>query len=230
MPIRLLLAILLTAAATATVIVPAATAADCRVVDPELQGFYEGGCRNGLAHGVGTARGAAEYSGGFRKGLKHGHGVKTWAWGDRYEGGFANDRKQGAGMYIWGAGSPWAGERFVGEYVADQREGPGSYFWPNGDRFDGLWKADRRYGYSAMEQRRQVAEAAQAAALVPGAQVCAWADAGLGRRVLRVGRIEPDGEQGLAVRLTHVEGDGTAADPRAGSVVSAAAGEWMPCL
>lgn len=221
MSIRPLLAILLAAAATSVV------AADCRVVDPELQGFYEGGCRNGLAHGTGTARGEAEYTGEFRKGLKHGQGVKTWAWGDRYEGGFREDRKHGRGMYVWGPGSPWAGERYVGDYVADRREGSGTYFWPNGDRFDGQWKADGRYGYSVMEQRREVAGAAQAAALVPGAQVCAWADAGPGQRVLRVGRIEPAGEQGLAVRLTQVEGD---AGPQAGSLVAAAPGEWRPCL
>lgn len=229
MPVRTFLTILLTAFAT-TFTAAGAAAADCRVVDPELQGFYEGGCRNGLAHGTGTARGEAAYSGGFRNGLKHGHGVKTWAWGDRYEGGFLDDRKHGAGMYVWGPGSPWAGERYVGEYVADRREGRGTYFWPNGDRFDGQWKEDGRYGHSAMEQRRQVAEAAQAAALVPGAQVCAWAGDGIGRRVLQVGRIEPVGEQGLAVRLTRVEGDAVAPGPGAGSLVPATSGEWRPCL
>ncbi|MEO8008095.1 MAG: hypothetical protein ABI728_06190, partial [Betaproteobacteria bacterium] len=91
-----------------------AMAAECKVVDPELQGHYEGGCKNGLAHGHGVARGTAQYEGDFRKGLKHGKGLKTWSWGDRYEGGFVEDRRQGRGMYVWGAQSPWAGERFVG--------------------------------------------------------------------------------------------------------------------
>lgn len=230
---RILLAYLLATVAAATfapTTFAATTAAACRVVDPELQGFYQGGCRNGLAHGTGTARGEAEYSGGFRKGLKHGHGVKTWAWGDRYQGGFRDDRKHGRGMYLWGAGSPWAGERYVGEYLADRREGQGTYFWPNGDRFDGQWKADRRYGYSAMEQRRQATEAARARAFVPGVQVCAWEEAGAGRRVLRVGQIEAVAQQDMTVRLTQVQGDAGAGDPGAGSLVSAGPGEWVPCL
>jgi len=74
---------------------PGAIADDCKVVDPELQDYYKGGCRNGLAHGKGYARGTAEYEGGFRKGLKHGQGVKTWPWGDRYEGEFVADRLAG---------------------------------------------------------------------------------------------------------------------------------------
>ena len=95
--------------ALALLLLPIASlAADCRVLDPELQGAYEGGCRKGLAHGEGVATGSAEYRGEFRNGMKHGTGVKTWAWGDRYEGGFVNDRKSGKGMYTWGAGSPWA--------------------------------------------------------------------------------------------------------------------------
>ena len=164
---------------------PASAASDCRVVDPELQGSYSGGCRNGLAHGQGVARGTAEYQGEFRNGLKHGNGVKTWPWGDRYEGGFANDRKNGKGMYVWGDNSPWAGERYVGDYVADQRQGHGTYFWPNGDRFEGVWKEDRRYGYTAMELRREAAEVARKQAMKPGEQVCSWAQSGRDRRSLR---------------------------------------------
>lgn len=52
----------------------ASLAADCRVIDPELQGTYAGGCRKGLAHGEGVAIGSAEYRGGFRNGMKHGAG------------------------------------------------------------------------------------------------------------------------------------------------------------
>ena len=107
---------------------PSALAADCRVLDPELHGFYEGGCKNGLAHGDGVATGSAEYRGEFRKGMKDGKGVKTWPWGDRYEGSFAADRRSGKGMYIWGKASQWAGERYVGDYVADQRHGQGTYY------------------------------------------------------------------------------------------------------
>src|SRR3954463_11418265 len=78
---------------------PVVRAANCGVTDPELKGFYEGGCRNGLAEGDGFAHGSAEYEGEFHKGLKHRRGVKTWPWPDPYDGEFVNERHQGKGMY-----------------------------------------------------------------------------------------------------------------------------------
>src|SRR5258708_12794013 len=77
-----------------------AFAADCRVIDPELQDLYEGGCRNGLANGTGYARGTAQYQGEFRKGLKHGKGVKTSAWADRYAGGFVYAPTTAKSIYV----------------------------------------------------------------------------------------------------------------------------------
>ena len=219
--------------ALALLLLPIASlAADCRVLDPELQGAYEGGCRKGLAHGEGVATGSAEYRGEFRNGMKHGTGVKTWAWGDRYEGGFVTDRKSGKGMYTWGAGSPWAGERFVGDYAADQRDGLGTYYWPNGDRFEGVWKKDQRYGYSAMEQRRQTAAAARSGALRPGVQVCSWGHTGIAYKVLRVGKIEAAEGNTLGVRLLRLEGlpqavSGNNLQP--GMLLEAVAGDWDPC-
>lgn len=207
--------------------------AECRVIDPELQGSYEGGCRNGLADGYGTARGEAEYEGAFRKGHKHGQGVKTWSWGDRYEGGFRDDRRHGKGVYVWGAGSPWAGERYEGDYVADQREGQGAYYWPNGDRFEGQWKADLRYGQSAMEIRRRAAAKALDEAMVPGIQVCSWGKIGIAHSVLRIGQVEAVTENGLQIRLVRTEGapevtgNGGA---KPGDLLTGLAAEWLPCL
>lgn len=51
--------------------------AGCRVLDPELAGDYQGGCKAGLAEGVGHASGAARYVGEFREGKKHGRGTYT---------------------------------------------------------------------------------------------------------------------------------------------------------
>ncbi len=211
---------------------PLATLADCRVADPELQGFYQGGCKNGLAHGYGYARGTAEYEGEFRKGLKDGKGVKTWAWGDRYEGGFLDDRRHGKGMYVWGAGSPWAGERFVGEYSADKRQGMGTYYWPNGDRFEGVWKEDRRYGHTAMEQRREAAAKARSAAMQAGTQVCSWGQTGIAYKVLRVGQVETFEGNALQVRLVRLEGvpqaiSGSNLQP--GMLLDTPASDWTPC-
>ena len=210
----------------------ATVGADCKVVDPELQIFYQGGCKKGLAHGDGYARGTAEYQGEFRKGLKHGKGLKTWVRGDRYEGGFVDDRKSGKGMYTWGAGSPWASERFVGEYLADQREGWGTYFWPSGDRFDGVWKDDRRYGYSVMEQRRQAASAARIKALRPGTQVCSWGKIGIAYKGLRVGAVDALDGNALQVRLIRLEGVPQAVsgnNPQPGTLLDADPGDWTPC-
>lgn len=207
--------------------------ADCKVVDPELQGSYEGGCSNGLADGYGVAKGEAEYEGGFSKGLKDGQGVKTWAWGDRYAGAFKDDRRHGKGVYTWGKDSPWAGERFEGDYVADKRDGWGIYFWPNGDRFEGQWKADLRYGYSAMELRRQAAGKARADALAPGTQVCSTGKIGLAHSVLRVGQVKSVGEKTLEVILVRTEGAaeirGTSG-PQPGEILTGGLEEWGPCL
>ena len=83
--------------------------AKCFVSDPELQGSYVGGCKDGKAQGQGRAEGSAAYVGEFHQGKKHGRGVKTWPWGDRYEGGFANDTRNGFGLYVWASGDAYAG-------------------------------------------------------------------------------------------------------------------------
>src|SRR5487761_2731539 len=69
----------------------AQTHASCKVLDPELQGTYVGGCKNGLADGYGEASGTAHYEGQFKAGRKDGKGVKTWPDGDRYDGEFVAD-------------------------------------------------------------------------------------------------------------------------------------------
>ena len=209
-----------------------ANAEPCKVIDPELQDYYEGGCRRGLAHGKGHARGSADYVGEFRQGKKHGRGVKTWAWGDRYEGEFLNDRKHGKGMYVWGAGSQWAGERYIGGFVDDKRHGWGTYFWPTGDRFDGEWKEDLRYGYSVMEQRRQVAFAARKEILgVPGTQVCGQTKVGIAKEASLRGVTERLEETTLIVKITAVTPTVSGLLPafRSGDVVQGSIWDWSPC-
>ena len=202
----------------------------CKVLDEELQGFYEGRCRNGLADGKGHARGAAEYVGQFRKGMKHGHGVKTWPWGDRYEGEFRNEFKHGKGMYVWGADTQWAGQRYVGEFVADKREGWGTYFWPSGDRFDGEWKEDLRYGYTVMEQRQEVARKARGKALgPPGTPVCSYLDVGAGRETMIRGVTAGLKDDKLNVKITAVNQE-LLPDFQSGDTVQTGVWDWTPCL
>ena len=152
----------------------AADVATCRVVDPELQGQYSGGCVNGLAEGAGSASGVARYDGQFKAGRKHGKGVEVWPTGDRYEGEFSDDRKEGRGIYVWGSGTPWAGEKYSGSFRNDKREGAGTYEWPDGERYTGVWKADRVAGTPTprMLARQHDERVRLAAVSKVGATVC----------------------------------------------------------
>jgi hypothetical protein len=147
----------------------------CRVLDPELQGYYSGQCNNGgLAEGMGVARGLGEYVGDFRAGRKHGRGVKQWPNGDRYVGDFSDDAKSGYGIYAWGPQSPFAGERYSGQYLADKRHGRGVYEWPNGDRYEGGWESDRVTGHATPMQTLQHyrRQAVLKAVAKPGVKIC----------------------------------------------------------
>lgn len=146
----------------------------CKVQDPELQGSYSGGCKDGFAEGYGEAAGTAKYQGEFKVGRKHGKGIKTWSSGDRYEGGFQDDRKEGSGDYTWGPGSAWAGEKYSGGFRADRRQGYGVYEWPGGDRYSGPWLDDVIAGPAtpAMLVRARARAEQVAAVGVRGARVC----------------------------------------------------------
>jgi hypothetical protein len=207
----------------------------CIVVDPELQGRYTGGCKDGFAEGEGEAHGEASYSGEFRAGRKHGKGVKFWpSPGDRYEGYFVDDRKDGTGVYTWGGGSPSAGQRYIGGFRADRRHGYGVYEWPNGDRYSGAWENDRITGAPTKEMlaRANALTERAAAVAIPGAKVC---------RLMRVGVVSEDivratvlSREGDSVRVRiddagrfeHVIG---AKEVKRGDVVVDAIKLWVPC-
>ena len=86
---KLMLGLLAGLAAAALLPLGVSAQTACRVLDSELTGVYQGGCKDGLAEGYGEAKGSAEYRGAFRAGRMQGKGVKTWPSGDRYEGEFA---------------------------------------------------------------------------------------------------------------------------------------------
>lgn len=71
---------------------------DYKVLLPELQGKYEGKCKNNLAHGKGKAIGKDTYKGKFKKGLPSGHGTYTWSNGDVYQGMWKKGLKNGIGQ------------------------------------------------------------------------------------------------------------------------------------
>ncbi|GAB4174061.1 MAG: hypothetical protein Fur0039_15870 [Rhodocyclaceae bacterium] len=225
---RVLLAALLALAASASLAQPA-----CRVLDPELQGAYSGGCRDGLAEGHGLAEGSARYEGGFRAGMKHGRGVKQWPNGDRYEGEFFEDRRHGRGIYAWGRGR-WAGERYEGEYRNDRRHGQGVYTWPSGDRYAGPWENDVMTGPPTpmMQLRAQALAAAREALARPGVRVCQWVAIGIGGRTRLRGEVADSSNAQIAVRILDpgsqkVTAAGVAVS--AGDVVWDDLLAWEPC-
>jgi len=208
-------------------------AQDCKVFDPELQGAYAGPCKDGLAEGEGSARGVAEYRGGFRAGRKHGQGVKIWPSGDRYEGGFVEDRREGVGKYRWGGG-PWRGESYEGPYVNDKRHGEGVYRWPSGDAYKGAFAEDNIVGYATpmMLARRKFEEEAKAAVAKEGQKVCREMAVGLAlTEWIRGVVVGVSGEQ-VGVR---VDEPGThrhvvaGVELQAGDVVWDAPTQWTPC-
>jgi len=71
----------------------------CKVLKPEIAGTYEGKCKNGLAHGKGTASGADSYTGQFSKGLPNGTGKYTWQNGNTYNGEWADGMRNGIGRF-----------------------------------------------------------------------------------------------------------------------------------
>jgi hypothetical protein len=74
---------------------------DCKVIKSEISGTYEGGCKNGLAHGKGIAQGIDRYEGGFVKGLPSGKGTYRWASGIYYEGEWRKGLKDGEGKMVY---------------------------------------------------------------------------------------------------------------------------------
>ncbi|QFY89685.1 hypothetical protein D5125_09400 [Magnetovirga frankeli] len=99
---------------------------DCKVNDPDNGEFYSGDCKNGLADGVGVARGRDEYEGSFKAGVQHGRG-----------------------KYIWGENSDWPGDIYEGDWLNGQRTGQGKYTWANGIVFEGTFKKGFKMGFGS---------------------------------------------------------------------------------
>jgi hypothetical protein len=200
----------------------------CRVLDPELQGSYSGGCVNGLAEGEGVARGTAEYRGGFRQGKKEGKGVKTWANGDRFEGEFRDDSRNGFGVYTWGRGR-WQGERYEGGYSNDQRHGFGIYRRPTGDVYTGPWKEDVATGPPTpmMMARKKFEDEARDAVAKEGVKVCREMAVGIGNWEWVRGVVVAVKDEEVGVRIDE---PGRYGHFKMGETAWDAATAWVPCL
>lgn len=94
----------------------------CKVLLSNISDVYVGGCKNGLAHGDGIARGIDEYEGQFKKGLPHGVGTYKWKNGDIYKGKWRKGMKHGKGVFSFGnegqlqvMSGIWKNDEYIGK-------------------------------------------------------------------------------------------------------------------
>lgn len=100
---------------------------NCKVLLPNLDGTYEGECKNKLAHGKGTAKGKETYEGEFRAGLPDGEGKYVYEDGSYYVGEFRKGLRNGEGKMsqfnketntiTTGKNSKWKNDVFVEEIL-----------------------------------------------------------------------------------------------------------------
>ena len=96
----------------------------CKVLLGEISGTYDGACKNGLAHGKGTAVGVDTYVGMFENGLPEGKGKYTYKNGNSYSGYWSKGLKDGKGKFkysINGETTTLIGYWQVGEYVGTSK-------------------------------------------------------------------------------------------------------------
>ncbi len=75
------------------------TDSSCKVLLKEISDSYQGGCKDGMAEGKGTAKGEDTYVGYFRNGLPEGKGEYTYKNGSIFSGNWSNGLKNGNGKF-----------------------------------------------------------------------------------------------------------------------------------
>jgi hypothetical protein len=95
---------------------------ECLVLKPQISSKYEGECKNGLAHGKGTASGLDRYEGQFKKGLPNGVGTYLWSNGDKYVGEFFEGFRHGEGSFTFKSND--RDTTIAGRWDKDEYKGP----------------------------------------------------------------------------------------------------------
>ena len=178
---------------------------------------YDGAWADDQPHGHGTMVWAADggagavgkrYVGEFRRGLRHGSGVQTWADGRVFEGQWVDGERHGAGRMRWShppigasddddATAAAGAEEFVGEWKRDHQEGRGSWRTVDGRGFDGEWRGGVAHGPGRMRLGNGESFDGQFVSGVRhGVGVHSYADGGRVTGEWRAGRLD-----GLAARV-----------------------------
>ncbi len=120
---------------------------------------YTGNWTDVKMHGNGTYLfgSGSKYSGDFEFGKRHGQGTYTWSSGTSYSGFWQNDLQHGEGTEyytdgtiksgIWESGTyKGAAGAVTGCIFGNCENGYGIYVWEDGEKYDGEWQNNKRYG------------------------------------------------------------------------------------
>lgn len=139
-------------------VLPVQAQSNCKVLDSDIAGSYTGGCKDGLAHGKGTAKGKDSYEGEFIAGWPHGKGTYKWSGGNNYTGDWQQGQHHGTGTKKWAAGGVYTGK------WEKHKQTCGRYVYPDGDVYEGCYQADgvtparRTQRQMASEKRRSTCQ------------------------------------------------------------------------
>ena len=120
---------------------------------------YEGGIKNGVPHGHGTAVWAngTTYTGEFMDGEAQGQGTTVWSNGDTYTGELKDGNLHGQGTFVRTDGTTYTGEfkdggyhgqgtfvrtdgtTYTGGFVDGEPEGAGKVTYPDGATYSGVF-------------------------------------------------------------------------------------------
>lgn len=104
---------------------------------------YEGDVVAGYRHGVGHfQKGATSYSGQWKAGKRHGHGLARWSSVSFYDGDWQDDKCHGYGIRQWSNL-----DVYKGTWSNGVREGNGHMVWhEEGQEYDGQWRRGLQEG------------------------------------------------------------------------------------
>ncbi|WP_456376081.1 hypothetical protein [Lutibacter sp.] len=97
---------------------------NCKVLKEVINNEYTGKCKNGLASGMGIAKGKYLYEGKFKKGLPHGKGTLKYSSSEFYIGEWKNGLEDGKGKLYYkinGVDSVKVGIWEKGKYIGKKR-------------------------------------------------------------------------------------------------------------